>query len=188
MSAPSRVASHFVHGRIDGRDCWVVHCARCDATGHVPTTAPPESAKKGLERIGWQFKTTNKALCPRCGGTLREEKTMTTKATPPQVLKLQSVVSPTVLRSLMDDEKRRVRELLLAHFDDGLGRYAAGWTDVRIATEANVPAANVAAFREFVFGPLKVDPEIAAIKDEIDRMVERLAELSDRVRKLEAKA
>lgn len=94
---------------------------------------------------------------------------------------------PTPPRQMTAEEKRRVREALLTHFDDEMGRYTIGWDDARVAKETATPAASVATFREIVFGPLRPDPEIAAIKAEIDKMLGRLAELSDRVRKIEGR-
>ena len=95
--------------------------------------------------------------------------------------------SPVVPRQLTADEKRRVRELLLTHFDDETGRYTIGWDDARISKESNSPATSVSEFREYAFGPLRPDPELASIKSEIDKMLGRLAELSDRVSKIEGR-
>jgi predicted nucleic acid-binding Zn-ribbon protein len=71
------------------------------------------------------------------------------------------------VRELTVDEKRRVRGLLDANFDDAAGIYLDGYSDQRIATEADVPRACVRQLREASYGPIKRHPELDAIEAQI---------------------
>lgn len=189
----SRPGQHLNIMHVDGRSQWAARCSGCGAVGSVPSAAPPEAAKKTLERRGWVFRTTEKMFCPACAESRKGPKTMSNAPSRPPVLAAvpaptaAPAAPPTPPRQMTAEEKRRVREALLTHFDDEMGRYTIGWDDARVAKETATPAASVATFREIVFGPLRPDPEIAAIKAEIDKMLGRLAELSDRVRKIEGR-
>lgn len=134
-------------------------------------------AKKKLEAVGWSFRTKNRVICPECekkAFVYAKSKANEMIASKPQ----------TVARPLSDVGKRAVRDLLLANFDDGISRYCSGWSDERVAKEANAPLASVVAYRDFVFGPLKADPELAAVKSEIEKMLNRLIELSEKVNRI----
>ena len=188
-----RSFEHLSIASISGRPQWSVKCSGCGVIGSVPSSAPPESAKKALERQGWEFRTTEKIFCQKCVKAKKGTSTMSAAPVRPTAPVLAAVptpspaASPVVPRQLTADEKRRVRELLLTHFDDETGRYTIGWDDARISKESNSPATSVSEFREYAFGPLRPDPELASIKSEIDKMLGRLAELSDRVSKIEGR-
>lgn len=67
-----------------------------------------------------------------------------------------------VPKDLTPAQKRSVRGLLDAHFDEGLGRYLDNYSDERIASELNLPRAGVEYVRNSSYGPIRVPPEMEA--------------------------
>ncbi len=88
---------------------------------------------------------------------------LTAKPAPPKA-------EPTLPREATTAERVKVRALLDANFDDAAGRYLDGYSDQRIGEEVGVPWAIVARIREVGYGPIKVDPEIDAIRSEMAKL------------------
>lgn len=135
---------------------------------------PPEviAGKFGEKR--WAVEKS-KAICPACIGRLRNQKRSGMNTASPAM----------TIRDLNPIEHRKVMALLEDYFDEKAGRYNAGKSDQTIADEVKCPRAAVHSLRERYFGPLKVDPEVAAVRDEIEKMLAKLADLSSRLDKLE---
>lgn len=74
--------------------------------------------------------------------------------------------------------RRKVIELLEDHFSNGA--YSIGWSDKRIAGEAGLGEPAVAAIREDFFGPIRVSPELLALRIEVDTVMNR-AESASRI-------
>lgn len=95
-------------------------------------------------------------------------------------------------RELTPKEQRAVYAELEAHFDESAGLYRGGESDDAIADRLGVPRACVARLREVAFGPLKQDPEVAALQAaiaaagaELGAMRNMLEEASRQYRELE---
>jgi len=107
-----------------------------------------------------------------------------------KVIPMQSKPStPTAVtpRTLTDSERLKIRTLLDSHFDDAKGRYLDGYSDQRIAAEVNVPRIHVETIREAGWGPIRLDPEVAAIAEELRKAREEVEALSQRIGMLTAR-
>jgi len=78
----------------------------------------------------------------------------------------QPIPMKPVLRQLTSEERARIRDLLDRHFNED-GWYENGYSDLKIAQQCNVPAADVTHIRDIGYGPILGDPEIVALKNEI---------------------
>ena len=79
-------------------------------------------------------------------------------------------------KAVAPDSKTRIRALLDKHFDDSRGAYLDGYSDQRVGAELDVPWKAVADLREVAYGPLREDPEVAAIKASIETMSVKLGD------------
>jgi len=79
------------------------------------------------------------------------------------------------------DERLKVRSLLDKHFDDAKGRYLDGYSDQKVATEANVPRIHVETIRETAYGAIKADGELDKIRAEMLGMAKTVQEVSGRL-------
>lgn len=76
--------------------------------------------------------------------------------------------------------RRATIEWIMEAFDADKGRYKAGVSDASIAKETGLAEAAVAEIRELNFGALKEPTEIEASRQELDRLVESIAEFERR--------
>jgi hypothetical protein len=60
-----------------------------------------------------------------------------------------------------------IRRLLEENFDDSLGEYLEGSDDQTVALAAKVPRVHVTTIREAAYGPIRVDPALAAARKEM---------------------
>ena len=74
---------------------------------------------------------------------------------------------PIPIRDATNDQRVLIRNLLDKHFDDAVGTYLDGMCDATVAEKASVPRVVVERIREAAYGPIKVDPEIQAIRTEL---------------------
>lgn len=138
-------------------------CAECGKRGEVHTggSVYPAVIVSKAERIGWKLdpKKSGRTYCPKCAGPKKaaaapkQEATMTTP--------------PIPIREATNDQRVLIRNLLDKHFDDAVGTFLDGMTDATIAEKAGVPRVVVERIREAAYGPIKVDPEIQAIRTEL---------------------
>lgn len=73
-------------------------------------------------------------------------------------------MSDIKLREPSYEERLKIREALDKYFDDQAGCWLDDWSDQKAGAHANVPWAMVTRIREAAYGPIKVDPEVAAIR------------------------
>jgi len=92
-----------------------------------------------------------------------------------------------IFKMLSPSIKTSIRELLEGHFDVDKGYYLHSYSDQRIGADLNIPWAAVAYIRDLMYGPLKSDPEINAIRIEIQGEREELAKSLDRLAKTDAR-
>jgi hypothetical protein len=129
---------------------WEIVCSACDyreAKGWGPRTSPAIMVHN-FRRLGWTAGRGTKPLCPSCSRR-------------PEV-KDQPVVGPSPKIA------RRVFGLLDDHFDETTKRYRAGYSDERIAKEADTAIELVMRLRREAYGELAEDPKITELRDEIE--------------------
>lgn len=97
---------------------------------------------------------------------------------------------PTPLTS---DQRVQIRNLLDKHFDDSVGYYLDGYSDRRIADEIDVPRVHIEQIREAAYGPLRVNPavtqmqnDISILRREIEAQQQQLAKLQELAGTMEA--
>jgi len=61
--------------------------------------------------------------------------------------------------------------MLDKHFDDKAGHYLDGKSDQTIADELKVPRIFIERIREAAYGPIRVDPEVQKLMDDVDRLM-----------------
>jgi hypothetical protein len=166
-----------------------IECKRCGSKGEVTGGGEdfPIVLRK-FRHMGWTQRQDG-LICPTCSTrpakphdspklvqTAKQETVampsitpMPTRTSQPE----QPMRQPTFL------EVRSIMGLLEEHFDGAKGAYSNGWSDEKVSQEANVPRAIVAKIRDDAFGKIKSDPEIMAIRAEIDAVQDRMVKLSD---------
>lgn len=101
------------------------------------------------------------------------------------------------MRTPTGDQRMAIRTRLDKSFDDSVTAYLDDMTGQRIAELVGVPRIMVEQIREAAYGPIRVTPELtairaeiataktqmAALKDAAERGLARIAELSSRVEK-----
>ncbi|TXL70127.1 hypothetical protein FHP25_35995 [Vineibacter terrae] len=141
----------------DGQRRTFAHvvCGQCDAyQDHALTGVHnPEMVLKHMRRLGWtvDFGRARHNRCPACSDSRRKRSKvdlMTTKAAAP------ALAAATMPRDLTPDSDRRVAE------------------------ESKVPAACVVRLRELAYGPIRSDPELEALRRDLDALAARAKTLS----------
>ena len=69
----------------------------------------------------------------------------------------------------------RVVTLLNEHFHKEPGKYDEGWSDQRVAKEADALLSFVIKYREEGYGPLAEDPEYVALREDIKKIGDQFA-------------
>lgn len=95
---------------------------------------------------------------------------------------------PAPVRQPTGPEMRRIFGLLEEKFDDKVGTYNPGWSDKRVGDELDLPWAMIRDVREMAGMKMRVDPEIAALKNDLTAAAELVAGLLTRLHALEKKA
>ncbi len=145
-------------------------CAKCGSHADISfnnKAASPDVIEQKLMRMGWQFNknTSRKNVCPTCnyGWTGKSDVSVEIKDDFNK-RKGKDMQTPSVDASL---NAIVIFEKLDEVFVNG--RFADGWSDERVAKESgNAPKALVIQIREKRFGPIKGDPEIDAIRSEVE--------------------
>lgn len=87
--------------------------------------------------------------------------------------------------------QRKVFALLDDHFDEDKRLYRNGWTDKKIAEEAQTSEQFVATLRKGAYGELAEDPAVTALRAEIEALYAEAHKMSDelleRMAKIETK-
>jgi hypothetical protein len=165
-------------------------CEQCQATTEefVASGQPldPEGLAKRAARKGWlaEARSRGRTLCPRC-------KANKPKNDPDSEIKKVKQMTVTPIKPIAEvrepttDQRVQIRNLLDKHFDDAKGKYLDGMSDQKVAEAANVPRAIVERMRETAYGPIRVDPEVAAIQAlvaELGKQVDAAAEEHTKLR------
>jgi uncharacterized Zn finger protein (UPF0148 family) len=135
------------NGALAGR--WKIACSRCGAevTHGWDQRISPEMMARNLKKQGWQV-SHKPPLCPACQ---KKEKTVVTAQAGPD---------PKLAR--------RIYQKLDEVFDEAKRRYAASWSDDKVAKDLGVSVELVAGIRDEAYGKLAEDPAIAALRDDIE--------------------
>lgn len=146
------------------RSAQVVQCAFCDDGQLVIfTTAkplPPSAVRRFGRERGWDIDRRGKHKCPNCKENEKVHNNLEKTASPSQ--------QPP--RDMDAHARRRVFRAVDEAYDDVNNRYCPSYSDERIAKDLGVPRKWVETIRNENFGPAGVDPELAAITDEIERI------------------
>jgi hypothetical protein len=146
-------------------------CARCpetiDITGKPGSKISPDFVTKLAIRAGWHADCFRKsrALCPTC--IKGAPKTNPEPKEPPMSTTTQAKPPSTIPTPLTSDQRLRIRGLLDEHFDDKAGMYLANMTDAKLAEQVNVARVHVEQIREAAYGPIRINPEITGLRNEI---------------------
>jgi hypothetical protein len=160
---------------IDGkrRVGFVLTCAGCgrQAMVHMDPNASPDFIIRKFVRQGWAANERNEkgCFCPNC---LNAEK-------PRMPVQAEMPKGPT------HDQLKRIAETLRGCFAPEDGHYLAGATDQRVADELGMPWGWVKQCRELLGFVIKVDPEIKAIRDEMDALADMILVLGKKLDALE---
>lgn len=162
---PTAHPLHLAAQMIEGRRITVLRatCTSCGA--HIDERQPgdmrPQLTAKRLTRRGWDLKLGHaRVLCPSCCHKPKPRKEPPVSKTPD--LKIVSTPKPAT-----PDQKAAIRRLLDSNFDDARGCYLSGYSDQRIGEELQLPWSMVREIRELAYGPIKEDPDLAAIRQQI---------------------
>lgn len=179
-------------------------CVECDDLLDINTRPglaahPTHMAKLAINR-GWRADAFRKSkiICSKCAMPARQPQDFPDEKViqMPPATSIKAVPTP-----LTTDQRLKIRSLLDANFDDAKGMYLADMSDEKIAVQVNVARVHVEQIREVGYGPIKVDPEIAGLRNEaaninreivgqqkgLDILKAKAKELEDRVAKLEGK-
>lgn len=86
--------------------------------------------------------------------TIEEEQVMPYVPKPP--------AKPTV------DQRVKIRSMLDKHFDDADGMYLDGMSDQAIADSVDLPRIIVSRMRDAAYGPIRTNPEYAALRNDLN--------------------
>lgn len=182
-------------------------CTRCSAVVDYAVSGKlnPEMMAKRAERDGWRANPwrASGTLCPQCAARRytndpdSELKKVVPMAKPPvptpAPTPTASAPAPaaattlTVVRDPTSEQRSAIRGQLDKHFDEGLGAYAGDMNDQRIAELVGVPRVVVEKIREAAYGPLRMTPEVVALRNELASLRSELSALTETVAELNAK-
>lgn len=149
-----------------GKRHWVLQCSCCNETGaaSLPLAYPTEAVAKKFRSMGWEIGKGPPAHS-KCLHEAKQEKKVATQKIGPD---------PKIAR--------KIYGILDDFFDEKAGAYKMGKTDESIARDLGVSVAIVSAIREEAYGPLKEDPRVAAIRQEIERLRVDIKDADDSIR------
>lgn len=144
-------------------------CAECGSILDVAYVGhkPPLFFVQKARREGWAAheQKRNQCYCPQC-------------LEPKGELKVTTV---TPIRQPTTDERLKIRGALDSHFDDSKGEYLDGYSDEKIAAHLNVPRIMVSSIREAAYGPIRNNPQISALREQVKKLQTALDEVKARL-------
>ena len=164
-------------------------CATCGA--HIQTPLVHNGAgglsgtatvQRAMQGTGWQLNGA-RMCCPRCVAANTARAKGDRPDPKPQAKPPPAEVPPMTdqqPREASPQERVKIRSILDKHFDDGAGQWLDGYSDQRAGEEIGVPWALVTRIREAAYGPIRVDPELAAVKTELIQIGRELTTLTER--------
>lgn len=159
----------YILARNAAGTCARFRCVECGMTTDLAagSYSSPAAMAKHVEVLGWKSHASNKSLCycPNCARSQRAKLAPATASTPiPAPKALDMNTSP---RQPTADQRFAIRTALDKSFDDKAFTWLDGLNDQKVAESLGLPRIMVEQIREVAYGPIKVNPEIAAITAEI---------------------
>ena len=143
---------------------WACKCSRCNAEivwSYGLGTGIPFMMKH-LRAAGWDHDKRG-PICTQC---IWEENARKEKVSKPETLS-----NPKL--------QRKVFALLDDHFDEDNRRYRPGWSDKKIADEAQTSVQFVEGLRRGAYGELAEDPAVTALRGELEALAEEAKKSAD---------
>lgn len=184
-------------------------CAGCGEHLDVTVTGHNNPALIETKAIqaGWTFhrNLARKIRCPACARRPEPTQGPAPRPHPPTPTKGDAMARPAVPpavpaatvagkgvpeipaaqpRDLTPDERTKARLFLDGVFDDQRGCYLEEWSDRTAGEHLGIPWASLARYRDIAFGPIRLDPEVLAIKEEVARLSAVLNQTQDALRQL----
>lgn len=157
---------------------WVSTCQCCETerAWGWPDNTSTRFMLQNMERAGWTYDKKLGLVCDVCNE----------KAASKEMSKVDSI-NPKL--------QRKVFNLLDDHFDEDKRLYRAGWSDKKIADEAQTSEQFVTSLRKGAYGELAEDPAITMIRADInalsneakaiaDQMLNRMGEIEAKITQL----
>lgn len=133
---------------------------------------PPEVIAKKFGAMGWDVNRTN-GTCPACKigekPAPKQETDMVIVAPKQQTSPVPVPLAPPKAAPMVEPTMRQMRDIFEAlemYWSSPNGQYTGGYSDEKIGSEMNLPAAVIAKVRKEAFGDFKVDPEVEALMAE----------------------
>ena len=172
---------------VGGREVARFVCTRCEAHAESPLVKSgdrrrmnPEATIKRVEAVGWRI-NGERVECPRCHAA-SAARAAGEKPDPkpiPTTAKVIPMADPKV-REATPQERVKIRAILDKYFDDAAGCWLDSYSDQKAGEEIGVPWALVTRIREAAYGPIRVDPEVAALRAEMTQIGRELAALVEK--------
>lgn len=190
-----------------GQNIARLRCSSCPAHHDIKMVShlPTEVIMKKFQKHGWTVHVSrpDKCQCPDCFlsrrrsvNKLREAPKMvevfpaphTNSVAIPIGTSKQEPVLAAGLTPLTQANRTKIREMLDTHFDDAAGRYLDNLTDQKVGEKIGVPWKHVEEIRRLAYGELKEDPELTAIRAQLNAADEKHRELGDLLLSIDARA
>jgi hypothetical protein len=205
MTSPQQIDHHkhqpyaIDRQQVGGRpQSWfVVHCGACPATEriHLHVNMTPEAVKHKFRNRDWVIERhhADGHRCPTCRRAAQPAPT-SKKETPVMANNVTALPAGSAapgsaaVRDATPLEMRRIFALVEGHFDEAKGCYTGGYTDERVARELGLPRALITRVREESGLKIKGNPEVIALRADIDGLKDLLSGLETRCAALEKAA
>jgi len=170
LAMEAECAHHGIREILDGvgRRRWEVTCGHCGKSTSYFRSDVKDAAQiiNHFAKMKWAFTRKGSPYCSmECSKTARQiemERKMPNTPQPVQAIGPNPIIM------------RRVITLLNDHFDISKRLYGDGWSDERIAKDAETSPDFVATFRRSAYGELAENPMISKLRDDITALKELL--------------
>lgn len=195
----------------DLRSAAWLPCAKCQSVDKAPIVAwgnNPEKIEKYFIAKGWECNVHKPSLCicPKCVATKKKQAELLKQEPkakdaarvlptihPPEEKNVQPLShtrtaatgAALTLKNLPTAMKTALRREMDANFDEDKGRYLDGESDHSISERVKIPRAIVAEFRSLSYGEIKEDPELVALRDQLDQAKRLMGDLQARIDRAE---
>jgi hypothetical protein len=177
---------YSVHSKVgDGRtqiiarlECWLCRGTE-DLT--IRPDFPPSEVLRKFRQKGWETHERDKRRCRHSACEIQtkpkgEAMNAPAKHHPAAIIPMPDMVTIRKILGVVED-----------HFDEANGRYLGDWSDKKVSAEVGVGWAVVAKVREDSGLKIKGDPEIMALRADLDSWIDMGKQLDHRLSKLETR-
>lgn len=175
----------IIQDRQRGSEMARFTCRRCGGHDLLPLVRQakafnPQATVKRALAAGWDSSGLV-ATCPACmaaRAAQRKGESPGPKAPAAEVIRMSD--AKPAPREATPQERVKIRAILDKHFDDGAGCWLDGYSDQKAGEEIGVPWALITRIREAAYGPIRVDPEVAALRAELVHIQREVQAISER--------